>query len=124
MARQLGIRTESLQSWVRQAEIAGGLRPTTSTQDERIAALERENRGLRRAGANCGRPTATPVSSGGIQRAAAGHAVLLSVHPIRFGSKVRGPAISPLDLVDIGLVKAEEARDQHAMETAAVATSQ
>src|SRR5512132_760117 len=49
IARQLGIGTESLRSWVRQAEVDGGLRPGTSTQDkERIAALEREVRELRR----------------------------------------------------------------------------
>jgi transposase len=50
VARQLGIGTESLRSWVRQAEVDGGQRPGTSTQDkERIAALEREVRELRRA---------------------------------------------------------------------------
>ena len=49
ITRQLGIGTESLRSWVRQAEVDGGLRPGTSTQDkERIAALEREARELRR----------------------------------------------------------------------------
>jgi transposase len=49
IARQLGIGTESLRSWVRQAEVDGGLRPGTSTQDkERIAVLEREVRELRR----------------------------------------------------------------------------
>ena len=50
VARQLGIGTESLRSWVRQAEIDGGQRSGATTQDkERIAALERENRELRRA---------------------------------------------------------------------------
>jgi transposase len=49
IARQLGIGTESLRSWVRQAEIDGGHRPGISTQDkERIAVLEREVRELRR----------------------------------------------------------------------------
>jgi transposase len=49
VARQLGIGTESRRRWVRQAEVDGGLRPGTSTQDnERIAALEREVRELRR----------------------------------------------------------------------------
>jgi transposase len=52
IARQLGIGTESLRSWVRQAEVGGGLRPGTSTQDkERIAALEHEVRELRPWGA-------------------------------------------------------------------------
>jgi transposase len=50
IARQLGIGSESLRLWVRQAEVDRGERPGTSTTDaERIAALERENRELRRA---------------------------------------------------------------------------
>jgi transposase len=49
VGEKLGIRTESWRRWVRQAEVDGGLRPGTSTQDkERIAALEREVRELRR----------------------------------------------------------------------------
>ena len=34
VARQLGIGTESLRSWVRQAEVDGGLRPGISSQDK------------------------------------------------------------------------------------------
>ncbi len=50
VARQLGIGAESLRKWVEQAEVDGGIRPGTSTEDKaRIAALERENRELRRA---------------------------------------------------------------------------
>jgi transposase len=50
VADQLGINRESLRNWVRQAEIDGGARPGTSTEDrQRIAELERENRELRRA---------------------------------------------------------------------------
>ncbi len=50
VARQLGIGTESLRNWVRQAEIDGGARPGTTGEDRaRIAALEKENRELRRA---------------------------------------------------------------------------
>jgi transposase len=50
VARQLGVGTESLRKWVEQAEIDGGVRPGTTTEDKaRIAALERENRELRRA---------------------------------------------------------------------------
>ena len=50
VARQLGIGTESLRNWVKQAEVDGGLRAGTSTEDKRrIAELERENRELRRA---------------------------------------------------------------------------
>ncbi len=47
---QLGIHPEALRNWVRQAEIDGGLRPGTTTDEAgRIAELERENRELRRA---------------------------------------------------------------------------
>jgi len=50
IARQLGIGPESLRLWVRQAEVDRGERAGTTTSDaERIAALERENRELRRA---------------------------------------------------------------------------
>jgi transposase len=50
IAKQLGIHPEALRVWVRKAEIDAGERPGTSSTDaERIAALERENRELRRA---------------------------------------------------------------------------
>ena len=50
VARELGIGTESLRGWLKQADIDGGRRQGTSTADrERIAQLERENRELRRA---------------------------------------------------------------------------
>jgi len=50
IARRLGIGSESLRLWVRQAEVDAGQRPGTSTDDkQRIAELERENRELRRA---------------------------------------------------------------------------
>ena len=50
VAKQLGIGVESLRNWVKQAEIDGGLRAGTSTTEkQRIAELERENRELRRA---------------------------------------------------------------------------
>ena len=50
IARQLGIGSESLRNWVRQAEVDGGARPgTTSSDAERIRELEREVRELRRA---------------------------------------------------------------------------
>jgi transposase len=50
IARQLGIGTESLRNWVKQAEIDSGKRPgVTSAEQRRIAELERENRELRRA---------------------------------------------------------------------------
>lgn len=47
---QLGINPETLRNWVTQAEIDEGHRPGTSTTDaERIAQLERDNKELRRA---------------------------------------------------------------------------
>ena len=50
VARQLGVGTESLRNWVRQAEIDGGGRPGTTTGDKaRITQLEKEIRELRRA---------------------------------------------------------------------------
>ncbi len=50
IARQLGIHPEALRTWIRQAEIDGGRRPGTTTDDkQRIAELEREVRELRRA---------------------------------------------------------------------------
>jgi len=50
VARQLGVSRETLRLWVRQAEIDGGQRPGTSSEDaRRIAELERENCELRRA---------------------------------------------------------------------------
>ena len=50
MARQLGVGSESLRSWVRQAEVDAGQPPGTTTEDaQRIAELEREVRELRRA---------------------------------------------------------------------------
>jgi transposase len=50
IADQLGIHPEALRTWVRQAEIDGGLRAGVTSEDvQRIAELERENRELRRA---------------------------------------------------------------------------
>ncbi len=50
VARQLGIGTESLRAWVKQAEVDGGERPSvTSEERRRIVELEKENRELRRA---------------------------------------------------------------------------
>ncbi len=47
---QLGMHPETLRNWVRQAEVDGGVRPGTTTSDaQRLAELERENRELRRA---------------------------------------------------------------------------
>src|SRR5947209_19199853 len=50
VAQQLGIGTESLRNWVRQAEVDRGERRGTTTADaQRMAELEREVRELRRA---------------------------------------------------------------------------
>jgi len=50
VAGQLGIGTESLRSWVKQAEIDRGRRAGTTSADKlRIAQLERELREVRRA---------------------------------------------------------------------------
>jgi transposase len=50
IADQLGLHPEALRNWVKQAEIDGGTRPgTTSDEAARVAELEREVRELRRA---------------------------------------------------------------------------
>jgi transposase len=50
IADQLGVHPEALRGWVKKAEIEAGDRPgTTSSDAERLTALERENRELRRA---------------------------------------------------------------------------
>ena len=51
VARDLGVHRETLRLWVRQAEADGGRRGDrlTSAERERLKALERENRELRRA---------------------------------------------------------------------------
>ena len=50
VGRQLGVNPETLRNWVSQAEVDSGNRPGTTTEDrKKIAELEREVRGLRRA---------------------------------------------------------------------------
>ena len=50
VAGQLGLGSETLRKWVKQAEIDDGQRPgVTSEEHRRITELERENRELRRA---------------------------------------------------------------------------
>ena len=49
VAEQLGYGVESVRSWVKQADIDGGIAGGTTTADlERIKRLEQENRELRR----------------------------------------------------------------------------
>ena len=50
VAVQLGLGSETLRHWVKQAEINTGQRPGITTKDQqRIVELEKENRELRRA---------------------------------------------------------------------------
>lgn len=50
IADQCGVHPEALRGWVKKAEVDAGDRPgTTSSDAERLAALEREVRELRRA---------------------------------------------------------------------------
>src|SRR5579859_3347743 len=50
VAVQLGLGSETLRHWVKQAEIDGGQRPGITTKDQqRIVELEKEVRELRRA---------------------------------------------------------------------------
>jgi transposase len=50
VGERLGLNPETLRNWVERAEIDGGQRAgTTSDDKKRIAELERENRELRRA---------------------------------------------------------------------------
>jgi len=50
VAVQLGLGSETVRHWVKQAEIDNGQRPGITTKEQQyIAELERENRELRRA---------------------------------------------------------------------------
>jgi transposase len=50
VGERLGVNPETLRNWVERAEVDGGQRPGTTTDDKkRIADLEREVRELRRA---------------------------------------------------------------------------
>ena len=50
IAAKFGVSHETLRNWVRRAEVGGGRRPGRASEErERLQALERENRELRRA---------------------------------------------------------------------------
>jgi transposase len=50
VSRQLGVGTESLRNWVKQADVDAGSRPgVTSDEQAKMAELEREVKELRRA---------------------------------------------------------------------------
>ena len=50
IADELGVHPEALRSWVKKAQVDGGLRPGTTTDEAaRIKELEKEVRELRRA---------------------------------------------------------------------------
>lgn len=52
VGEQLGINTDTLRGWVKQAQIDAGLRPgVTTSESARIRELEKENAELRRANA-------------------------------------------------------------------------
>ena len=52
IADELGVHPEALRTWVKKAQIDGGLRPGTTTDEaQRIKELEKEVRELRRANA-------------------------------------------------------------------------
>jgi transposase len=52
IGQELGINTDTLRGWVKQAHIDAGRRPgTTSAEAARMRALEKENAELRRANA-------------------------------------------------------------------------
>jgi transposase len=52
VGEQLGINTDTLRNWVKQARVDAGKQPGLTTEDRtRIAELEKENRELRRANA-------------------------------------------------------------------------
>ena len=73
IADELGVHPEALRTWVKKAQVDGGLRPgTTTDQAQRIKELEKEVRELRRANEIL-RKASTYLRPGRSVSAAGGH---------------------------------------------------
>ena len=84
---ELGVHPEALRTWVKKAQVDGGLRPGTTTDEaQRIKELEKEVRELRRANAIL--KSASACLS---RRSVSAHPVDLPVHRLPQGG-VRGLA--------------------------------
>mgnify|MGYP000901605091 FL=1 len=87
IADELGVHPEALRTWVKKAQVDGGLRPGTTTDEaQRIKELEKEVRELRRANAIL--KSASACLS---RRSVSAHLVDLPVHRDQEGG-VRGLA--------------------------------
>ena len=87
IADELGVHPEALRTWVKKAQVDGGLRPGTTTDEaQRIKELEKEVRELRRANAIL--KSASACLS---RRSSTAHPVDLPVHRLPQGG-VRGRA--------------------------------
>lgn len=94
VADQLGVHREALRTWIRQAEVDAGKRPgTTSSDAQRLAELERENRELRRANE--------------IPDCRASRVHRFSLGPVRCRADLRCPGMCPVDVLG-----GEETRDR------------
>ena len=75
VAAQLGYGVESVRSWVKQADIDGGVTSGVTTAEvERVKKLEQENRELRRANESAPRDSRAMEGTGGGQASEAGKA--------------------------------------------------
>ena len=64
IADELGVHPEALRSWVKKAQVGGGLRPgTTTDQAQRIKELVKEVRELRRANAILKSTVGLPIAA-------------------------------------------------------------
>src|SRR4051794_11469307 len=104
IAGKLGMTSETLRKWVRQAEIDGGARSgVSSAEAERVKVLEREVKELRRANedtTDCPRRWFSGSRSGGAGAASAGGPVPgaagLFASPRRVASLARAARWQPL----------------------------